>query len=84
MCINGKDNFHASGNFIVEGIRILFEESLNFFPQFCQGFGFICEFCNDDRDIIFPFQLHKVLVCPGIVIVFKVLVLRENKKNHIN
>ncbi|KAK3095842.1 hypothetical protein FSP39_019904 [Pinctada imbricata] len=32
--------------------------------QFCQGFGFVCEFCNDDKDIIFPFQLQKVTVCP--------------------
>ena len=33
--------------------------------QFCQGLGFICEFCHNDTDIIFPFQLHKVDICPG-------------------
>nr|XP_022343883.1 run domain Beclin-1-interacting and cysteine-rich domain-containing protein-like isoform X3 [Crassostrea virginica] len=31
--------------------------------SFCQGFGFICELCGDERDIIFPFQLQKVAVC---------------------
>jgi hypothetical protein len=35
------------------------------FLQFCQGLGFICEFCHNDTDIIFPFQLHKVDICPG-------------------
>lgn len=33
--------------------------------QFCKGLGFICEFCNNDKDIIFPFQLHKVEICKG-------------------
>ncbi|KAK6195419.1 hypothetical protein SNE40_000855 [Patella caerulea] len=31
--------------------------------QFCQGMGFICEMCHK-VDIIFPFQLHKVVLCP--------------------
>ncbi|CAL1267562.1 unnamed protein product [Larinioides sclopetarius] len=29
----------------------------------CQAKGFICEICNKDKDIIFPFQLDKVILC---------------------
>ncbi|KAL5005068.1 hypothetical protein ScPMuIL_018524 [Solemya velum] len=31
---------------------------------FCQGLGFICELCRDQRDVIFPFQLQTVTQCP--------------------
>ncbi|XP_072048930.1 run domain Beclin-1-interacting and cysteine-rich domain-containing protein-like [Amphiura filiformis] len=33
--------------------------------QLCQAKGFICELCNNDQDIIFPFQLMKTYQCPG-------------------
>ncbi|XP_078002876.1 run domain Beclin-1-interacting and cysteine-rich domain-containing protein isoform X3 [Phascolarctos cinereus] len=29
----------------------------------CQAKGFICEFCQDEDDIIFPFELHKCRTC---------------------
>ncbi|XP_078210979.1 run domain Beclin-1-interacting and cysteine-rich domain-containing protein isoform X9 [Callithrix jacchus] len=29
----------------------------------CQGKGFICEFCQNEDDIIFPFELHKCRTC---------------------
>ncbi|XP_051873271.1 run domain Beclin-1-interacting and cysteine-rich domain-containing protein isoform X3 [Pristis pectinata] len=29
----------------------------------CQAKGFICEFCGNDTDIIFPFELHKCKRC---------------------
>ncbi|XP_069753271.1 run domain Beclin-1-interacting and cysteine-rich domain-containing protein isoform X2 [Narcine bancroftii] len=29
----------------------------------CQAKGFICEFCGNDADIIFPFELHKCKRC---------------------
>ncbi|XP_036074932.1 run domain Beclin-1-interacting and cysteine-rich domain-containing protein isoform X5 [Rousettus aegyptiacus] len=29
----------------------------------CQAKGFICEFCQNEDDIIFPFQLHKCRTC---------------------
>ncbi|CAJ1060754.1 run domain Beclin-1-interacting and cysteine-rich domain-containing protein isoform X4 [Xyrichtys novacula] len=29
----------------------------------CQAKGFVCEFCNNDKDIIFPFQLNKCQRC---------------------
>ncbi|GAB1605391.1 run domain Beclin-1-interacting and cysteine-rich domain-containing protein-like isoform X1 [Argonauta hians] len=32
--------------------------------EHCPCFGFICELCNNDHDIIFPFQLNKVTNCP--------------------
>ncbi|XP_021360063.1 run domain Beclin-1-interacting and cysteine-rich domain-containing protein-like isoform X2 [Mizuhopecten yessoensis] len=31
---------------------------------FCQGLGFFCEMCHD-KEVIFPFELQKVTVCPG-------------------
>lgn len=35
----------------------------------CKAKGFICELCDKDADIIFPFELHKVakvcLLSPG-------------------
>lgn len=34
-------------------------------PQLCQAKGFVCEFCNNDKDIIFPFQLNKCQRCEG-------------------
>ncbi|XP_038050031.1 run domain Beclin-1-interacting and cysteine-rich domain-containing protein-like isoform X2 [Patiria miniata] len=33
--------------------------------QLCQAKGFICEVCNNDQDIIFPFQLQKTYQCQG-------------------
>ncbi|XP_072583192.1 run domain Beclin-1-interacting and cysteine-rich domain-containing protein isoform X48 [Vulpes vulpes] len=29
----------------------------------CQAKGFICEFCQNEEDIIFPFELHKCRTC---------------------
>ncbi|XP_062306294.1 run domain Beclin-1-interacting and cysteine-rich domain-containing protein isoform X2 [Osmerus eperlanus] len=29
----------------------------------CQAKGFVCEFCNNDKDIIFPFELNKCQRC---------------------
>uniref|UniRef100_A0A3Q3GJ59 Rubicon Homology domain-containing protein n=1 Tax=Labrus bergylta TaxID=56723 RepID=A0A3Q3GJ59_9LABR len=29
----------------------------------CQAKGFVCEFCGNDKDIIFPFQLNKCQRC---------------------
>ncbi|TNM87969.1 hypothetical protein fugu_006190 [Takifugu bimaculatus] len=29
----------------------------------CQAKGFVCEFCGNEKDIIFPFQLHKCQRC---------------------
>lgn len=34
-------------------------------PQLCQAKGFVCEFCGNDKDIIFPFQLNKCQRCEG-------------------
>jgi len=34
-------------------------------PQLCQAKGFVCEFCSNDKDIIFPFQLNKCQRCEG-------------------
>lgn len=34
-------------------------------PQLCQAKGFICEFCGNDKDIIFPYELSKCLRCEG-------------------
>lgn len=34
-------------------------------PQLCQAKGFVCEFCGNDKDIIFPFQLKKCQRCEG-------------------
>ncbi|CAE1257261.1 RUBCN [Acanthosepion pharaonis] len=32
--------------------------------EHCQCLGFICELCNNEHDIIFPFQLSKAINCP--------------------
>ncbi|XP_041356237.1 run domain Beclin-1-interacting and cysteine-rich domain-containing protein-like isoform X2 [Gigantopelta aegis] len=32
--------------------------------EFCQGLGFICEICHNNK-VIYPFQLHSVSVCSG-------------------
>jgi len=29
----------------------------------CQGKGFVCEFCKDPSDVIYPFEIHKVSSC---------------------
>ncbi|KAG9351200.1 hypothetical protein JZ751_025091 [Albula glossodonta] len=31
----------------------------------CQAKGFVCEFCGNDKDIIFPFELNKCQRCEG-------------------
>ena len=31
----------------------------------CQGKGFVCEFCINTQDIIFPFEAQKVSSCKG-------------------
>ncbi|EGD74559.1 hypothetical protein PTSG_12367 [Salpingoeca rosetta] len=30
----------------------------------CLGLGHICEFCNNDRDLLFPFQIQRIHKCP--------------------
>lgn len=34
-------------------------------PQLCQAKGFVCEFCGNEKDIIFPFQLNMCQRCEG-------------------
>lgn len=34
----------------------------------CQAKGFICEFCQNEDDIIFPFELNKCRTCEGEVL----------------
>jgi len=34
-------------------------------PQLCQAKGFVCEFCGNGKDIIFPFDLNKCQRCEG-------------------
>jgi len=36
--------------------------------QYCQCFGFICEMCRNQNDVIFPYQLSKVTICQGMEI----------------
>lgn len=36
--------------------------------QFCQSFGYICELCGEESDIIYPFQLQTVAVCKGLLV----------------
>jgi hypothetical protein len=31
----------------------------------CYAKGFICEICNNDKNIIFPFNIQTTSVCPG-------------------
>jgi run domain Beclin-1 interacting cysteine-rich containing protein len=31
----------------------------------CRGKGFVCEFCQNSDDIIFPFELNKIRKCKG-------------------
>ncbi|XP_004365941.1 hypothetical protein CAOG_01070 [Capsaspora owczarzaki ATCC 30864] len=33
--------------------------------ELCQAKGFICEFCNNSKDILYPFQLGKSVQCEG-------------------
>ncbi|XP_078381012.1 run domain Beclin-1-interacting and cysteine-rich domain-containing protein-like [Oculina patagonica] len=33
--------------------------------QLCLAKGFICEYCKNGEDVIFPFQLDRVVQCPG-------------------
>ncbi|XP_061426446.1 LOW QUALITY PROTEIN: run domain Beclin-1-interacting and cysteine-rich domain-containing protein-like [Lethenteron reissneri] len=33
--------------------------------QLCQARGFICEFCQKEEDILFPFELTRCQQCPG-------------------
>lgn len=35
------------------------------YPQLCQAKGFVCEFCGNDKDIVFPFHLSKCQRCEG-------------------
>lgn len=48
--------------------RLVFPVLISFFfalPQLCQAKGFVCEFCGNEKDIIFPFQLNKCQRCEG-------------------
>lgn len=36
--------------------------------QLCQAKGFICEFCQKEDDIIFPFELNKCRTCEGEIL----------------
>lgn len=53
-----------SGDF-VKYLRQLVNPCLEHVKQciLCQAKGFICEICRKDKDIIFPFQLDKVVLC---------------------
>lgn len=33
--------------------------------QICRERGFVCEFCNNNKKILFPFQLQSVIQCPS-------------------
>lgn len=50
---------------IVTKLKDLVTKSIDHVEQcsFCQGFGYICELCGDESDIIYPFQLQTVVVC---------------------
>ena len=39
------------------------------FLQLCLAKGFICEYCKDGDDVIFPFQLNRVVQCSGWVLI---------------
>lgn len=47
-------------------LRRLAIESLNHINQcqLCLAKGFICEYCKNGDDVIFPFQLNRVIQCP--------------------
>lgn len=47
--------------------------------EHCPCFGFICELCNNDHDIIFPFQLNKVTNCPHCKACYHISCLIPNK-----
>ncbi|XP_048745688.2 run domain Beclin-1-interacting and cysteine-rich domain-containing protein-like isoform X2 [Ostrea edulis] len=47
--------------------------------SFCQGFGYICEFCGDQKDIIFPFQLQTVTICKDCSSCFHTTCFMEGK-----
>ncbi|GFS85144.1 run domain Beclin-1-interacting and cysteine-rich domain-containing protein [Nephila pilipes] len=53
-----------SGDF-VKYLRQLVNPCIEHVKQciLCQAKGFICEICGKDKDIIFPFQLEKVILC---------------------
>ncbi|GFY56270.1 run domain Beclin-1-interacting and cysteine-rich domain-containing protein [Trichonephila inaurata madagascariensis] len=53
-----------SGDF-VKYLRQLVNPCIEHVKQciLCQAKGFICEICRKDKDIIFPFQLEKVVLC---------------------
>lgn len=48
-------------------LRKLAIESLNHINhcQLCLAKGFICEYCKNGDDVIFPFQLNRVIQCSG-------------------
>jgi run domain Beclin-1 interacting cysteine-rich containing protein len=33
----------------------------------CSAKGFICEICNNEKSIIFPFNIETTSVCPGLL-----------------
>ncbi|XP_033118263.1 run domain Beclin-1-interacting and cysteine-rich domain-containing protein-like [Anneissia japonica] len=50
---------------LVEELKVLVEDIKNHVKQcqLCQARGFICELCNKETDIIFPFELSKTHQC---------------------
>ncbi|XP_062601083.1 run domain Beclin-1-interacting and cysteine-rich domain-containing protein-like isoform X2 [Saccostrea cucullata] len=59
------DLVNIKNNSMCTKLRDLVTEATDHIEEctFCQGFGYICELCRDENDVIFPFQLHTVTVC---------------------
>ncbi|XP_061171620.1 run domain Beclin-1-interacting and cysteine-rich domain-containing protein-like [Saccostrea echinata] len=59
------DLVNIKNNSMFTKLRDLVNEATDHVEEcsFCQGFGYICELCRDENDVIFPFQLHTVTVC---------------------
>lgn len=43
------------------------------FVQLCLAKGFICEYCKDGKDVIFPFMLNRVVQCLGALLSYNFL-----------
>ncbi|KAF3835204.1 hypothetical protein F7725_027762, partial [Dissostichus mawsoni] len=56
------DQFDSLPGHLTEDLHLF---SLNDLSALCQAKGFVCEFCGNEKDIIFPFQLNKCQRCEG-------------------
>ncbi|KAG9343397.1 hypothetical protein JZ751_014378 [Albula glossodonta] len=54
------DHFDSIPGHLTEDLHLF---SLNDLSALCQAKGFVCEFCGNDKDIIFPFDLNKCQRC---------------------